>query len=177
MGPTFFFLSFFSLLFYHSSRVRLCASPPPSRLPVAGDNRVVVAMAGSTPLRGRRRMAWGTDGDGSSQTRPPPHLAGAQPPRGISGDRRPPRLAEPTSASKKRCSTFVAPTGPASPRPGGVLPRQILDATVDPGSVQPCQVPDTGASDFWAWFIMHFCKWLMLDMAELWVGTRVKSES
>ena len=86
--------------------------------------------------------AWGIDSDGQSRTRPPPRLAGAPLPRGISGDGRPPWPAAPTSASKKRRSTFVAPTRPACPHPGGILPRQNHDAGVDPGGVRPRQVPD-----------------------------------
>ena len=86
--------------------------------------------------------AWGIDNDGHSRTRPPPRLAGAPLPRGISGDGRPPWPAAPTSASKKRRSTFMAPTWPAGPHPAGILPRQNHDAGVDPGGVRPRQVPD-----------------------------------
>ncbi|CAM0152632.1 unnamed protein product [Urochloa decumbens] len=91
-------------------------------------------MAGSAPL-GDGGPAWGTDKDEPSRTRPPPRLAGPPLPCGISGDGRPPRPAAPTSTSKKRRSTFVAPTRPAARRPDGDLPRQDLGAT-------PCQVPD-----------------------------------
>ncbi|KAG2570744.1 hypothetical protein PVAP13_7KG016654 [Panicum virgatum] len=51
-------------------------------------------MDGSAPL-GDGRLAWGTDSDGPSRTRPPPRLAGAPLPRSISGDGRPPRLGPP----------------------------------------------------------------------------------
>ncbi|CAL4986232.1 unnamed protein product [Urochloa decumbens] len=71
---------------------------------------------------------------------PPPRLAGA--PRGISGDGRPPWPAAATTASKKRRSTFVAPTRPTAPRPGVVLPRQDFNAWVDPTAVRPRQVPN-----------------------------------
>ncbi|CAN6334068.1 unnamed protein product [Urochloa humidicola] len=82
-------------------------------------------MAGSAPLEdGGPAMAW---------SRPLPRLAGAPLPCGISGDGHPPRPVAPTSTSKKRRSTFVAPTRPAAPRPGGVVTRQDLGA----GSVRP----------------------------------------
>ncbi|CAN6206146.1 unnamed protein product [Urochloa humidicola] len=98
-------------------------------------------MAGSTPP-GDGRSALGTEGDGSSQTRLPPRLAVTPLPRAISGDRRPPRPSATTSASKKRRNTFVAPTRPPAPCPGGVLPRQDLNARVDPDGARPRQVPD-----------------------------------
>ncbi|CAN6250126.1 unnamed protein product [Urochloa humidicola] len=97
-------------------------------------------MAGSTPL-GDVGPAWGTDGGGTSRTRPPPRVAGAPLPRGISGEGRPPRPAAPTSASKKRRSTFVVPSLPSAPRPGGVLSRQDLGGELDPGGVRPRHVP------------------------------------
>ena len=99
------------------------ATIPPRRRrrssPAAG---TLPAMDGSAPL-GDGRPAWGTDSDGPSRTRPPSRLAGAPLPRGISGDGRPPRSTAPTLASKKRRSTFVAPTRLAGPFSGGVLPR------------------------------------------------------
>ncbi|CAL4885618.1 unnamed protein product [Urochloa decumbens] len=98
-------------------------------------------MAGSEPdhaaaALGRGAAAPGRDGP----SRTMPLLAGA--PRGISGDGRPPRPAAATTASKKRRSTFVAPTRPAAPRLGVVLPRQDFNAWVDPAAVRPRQVPD-----------------------------------
>ena len=116
----------------HPARRRRRSSPAAGRIP---------AMAGSAPL-GDGLPAWGGASDGPSRTRPPPRLTGAPLPRGISGDGRPPRPAAPTSASKKRRSPFVAPTRLAGPPPGGVLPRQNLDAKVDPVGVRPRQVPD-----------------------------------
>ncbi|CAO2152187.1 unnamed protein product [Urochloa humidicola] len=98
-------------------------------------------MAGSTPL-GDVGPAWGTDGSVTSRTRPPPRVAGAPLPRGISGEGRHPRPSATTSASKKRLSTFVVPTRSAGPCPGGVLPHQHLDGGLDPGGVRPRQVPD-----------------------------------
>ncbi|CAO2209842.1 unnamed protein product [Urochloa humidicola] len=102
-------------------------------------------MAGSAPL-GDGRTALGTDGDGPSRSRPPPHVAGPLLPRGISGDRLPPRPATTTKAAKKRRSTFVAPTRPAVPRPGGVVPRQDLDARVDPFGVRRRDCPDAAVA-------------------------------
>ncbi|CAL4940813.1 unnamed protein product [Urochloa decumbens] len=98
-------------------------------------------MAGSEPdhaaaALGRGAAAPGRDGP----SRTMPLLAGA--PRGISGDGRPPRPAAATTASKKRRSTFVAPTRPTAPRLGVVLPRQDFNAWVDPAAVRPRQVPD-----------------------------------
>ncbi|CAN6339495.1 unnamed protein product [Urochloa humidicola] len=86
--------------------------------------------------------AWGTDGGGTSRTRPPPRVPGTPLPRGISGDGLPPRPAAGTSASKKRRSTFVVPSRPPATRPGGALPRHELDADLDPGSVRPQQFPN-----------------------------------
>nr|CAB3449333.1 unnamed protein product [Digitaria exilis] len=80
-------------------------------------------MARSVPL-GDGRSAWSTS-SGSSQTRPPPRLAMERPPRPVA----------PTSASKKRRSTFVASTRPACPHPGGILCLMDLDAAVDPGVI------------------------------------------
>ncbi|CAO2179849.1 unnamed protein product [Urochloa humidicola] len=94
-------------------------------------------MAGSAPLEDGGPV-WGADRDEPSRSRPPPRLAGAPLPCGISGDGRPPRPAAPTSTSKKRRSTFVAPTRPAAPRPGGVVPRQDLGA----GGVRPREIPN-----------------------------------
>ncbi|CAL4920563.1 unnamed protein product [Urochloa decumbens] len=96
-------------------------------------------MAGSAPL-GDGGPAWGTGRDGTRP--PPPRLAGPPLPCSISGDGRPPRPAAPTSTSKKRRSSFVAPTGPAAPRPGGGLPRQGLGGGLHPGGVRPRNVPD-----------------------------------
>ncbi|CAN6181262.1 unnamed protein product [Urochloa humidicola] len=98
-------------------------------------------MAGSTPL-GDEGPAWGTDGGGSSRTRPTPRMARAPLPRGISGEGRPSRPSATTSASKKRRSTFVVPTRPAGPRPGGVQPHQNLDGGLDPFGGRPRQFPD-----------------------------------
>ncbi|CAN6282675.1 unnamed protein product [Urochloa humidicola] len=98
-------------------------------------------MAGSTPL-GDGGPAWGTDSGGTSRTRPPPRMAGAPLPRGISDEGRPPRPSATTSASKKRRSTFVVPSLPSAPRPGGVIPRQDLGGGLDPGGVRPRHVPD-----------------------------------
>ncbi|CAL5089832.1 unnamed protein product [Urochloa decumbens] len=98
-------------------------------------------MAGSEPDHAAAAPGRGSatpDRDGPSRTMP--LLAGA--PRGISGDGRPPRPTAATTASKKRRSTFVAPTRPAAPRPGVVLPRQDFNAWVDPAVVRPRQVPD-----------------------------------
>nr|CAB3491572.1 unnamed protein product [Digitaria exilis] len=74
-----------------------------SDLAIAGEPRPPPAKSTPSPL-GVGRPACGTDGNRSSQTRPPPRLAGALLPRGISYDRRPRRPAATTSASKKRCS-------------------------------------------------------------------------
>ncbi|CAL5038959.1 unnamed protein product [Urochloa decumbens] len=94
-------------------------------------------MAGSA-TSGDGGPAWGTDRDGTSRTRPPPRLVGPPLPCGISGDGRPPRSVAPTSTSKKRRSTFVAPTRPAAHRPGGGLPLLDLGA----GGVRPRQIPE-----------------------------------
>ncbi|CAN6274741.1 unnamed protein product [Urochloa humidicola] len=105
-------------------------------------------MAGSAPLEDGE-PAWGTDRDEPSRSRPPQRLAGAPLPCGISSDGRPPRPAAPTSTSKKRRSTFVAPTRPAAPRPGGVVPRPDFGADgvrprqdLGTGGVRPRQIPD-----------------------------------
>ncbi|CAN6319488.1 unnamed protein product [Urochloa humidicola] len=105
-------------------------------------------MAGSAPLEDRGPV-WGANRDEPSRSRPPPRLAEAPLPCGISSDGRPPRPATPTSTSKKRRSTFVAPTRPAAPRPGGIVPRQDLGAggvrpreDLDAGGVRPRQIPD-----------------------------------
>ncbi|CAO2043975.1 unnamed protein product [Urochloa humidicola] len=103
-------------------------------------------MAGSAPLEDGG-PAWGRDEP--SRSRPPPRLAGAPLPCGISGDGRPPRPAAPTSTSKKCRSTFVAPTRPAASRPGGIVPRQDLGAggvwprqDLSTGGVRPRQIPN-----------------------------------
>ncbi|CAO2189486.1 unnamed protein product [Urochloa humidicola] len=98
-------------------------------------------MVGSAPM-GDGGPAWGTNGGGTSRTRPPPRVPGAPLPRGISGDGLPPRPAASTSASKKRRSTFVVPSRPPATRLGGALPRHELDADLDPGSVRPHQFPN-----------------------------------
>ncbi|CAN6349201.1 unnamed protein product [Urochloa humidicola] len=104
-------------------------------------------MAGSAPM-GDGWPALGTEGDGSSRTRPPPRLAVAPLPRAISGDGRPPRPSATTSATKKRRNTFVAPTRPPAARPNGVLPRPDLNAGVDPSGTRPRQVPDAAPGTF-----------------------------
>nr|CAB3480207.1 unnamed protein product [Digitaria exilis] len=98
-------------------------------------------MARSAPL-GNGEPYWGSDGDGSSRNRLPRRLAGPLPPHTNSGDGHPPRSSAGTSASKKRRSTFVAPTRPPAPRPGGVLPCRDLNAGVDPVGVRQQQAPD-----------------------------------
>ncbi|CAO2206131.1 unnamed protein product [Urochloa humidicola] len=98
-------------------------------------------MARSAPLRDGRTTC-GTDRDGPSRTRSPLRVAEVPLPRGISGDGHPPWPAATTTTAKKRRSTFVAPTLPVVPRPGGVVPRQDLDAGVDPFGDRPRQCPD-----------------------------------
>ncbi|CAN6334324.1 unnamed protein product [Urochloa humidicola] len=96
-------------------------------------------MAGSGPL-GDGQHAWGCESDGPSQSMPPPRLAEA--PRGISGDGLPPRPSASTSTSKKRRSSFVVPSRPPAPHPGGVLPRLDAAPRQVPGGVRPRHVPD-----------------------------------
>ncbi|CAN6162399.1 unnamed protein product [Urochloa humidicola] len=98
-------------------------------------------MVGSAPL-GDGRPAWSTISDGPSRTKPSSRVAEVPLPCAISGDGRHPRPTTPTSASKKRRSTFVAPTRPTGPRPGGVVPWQDLNAGVDPFGIRPRQFPD-----------------------------------
>ncbi|KAF8711215.1 hypothetical protein HU200_029231 [Digitaria exilis] len=98
-------------------------------------------MARSGPL-GKGEPSWGSDGDGSSRNRLPGRLAGPPPPHANSGNGRPPRPSAGTSASKKRRSTFVAPTRPPAHRPGGVLPCLDLNAGVDLVGVRQQQAPD-----------------------------------
>ncbi|CAN6184716.1 unnamed protein product [Urochloa humidicola] len=66
-----------------------------------------------------------------------------------SGDGRLPHPAAPTSASKKRRSTFVVPSRPSAPHPGGDLPRQDLGGGLDPGGVRPRHVPDAALAPGW----------------------------
>ncbi|CAO2209987.1 unnamed protein product [Urochloa humidicola] len=97
-------------------------------------------MAGSAPL-GDGRPAWGAESDGQSRTRPYPRLAVAPPPCANSDNGRPPRPAATTCASKKRRSTFVAPSLSSAPRLGGVLSRQDLGGGLDPDGVLSRQDP------------------------------------
>ncbi|CAN6290156.1 unnamed protein product [Urochloa humidicola] len=87
-------------------------------------------MAGSAPL-GDGRTACGTDRDGPSRIRPPPRVAGAALPRGISGDGRPPGRPQlpqrPRNAA--RCSWLP------HDRPFLVLAESYLGRTSTPGSI------------------------------------------